>query len=143
SPWKGTISTRSGSWRSVSGMRSEPSLPWLTWRNPGLLLAGILLAGGLAVLLSSCTLFRAAFPAAPPKPRPFNHEAHIVRGVACADCHEGAEKEARAGMPAKAFCMNCHEELDKEKDKPIEKKVAWFQNDQGEIHWADFGKQKE
>jgi len=124
-------------------MRFDRSLPWMTWRNPGLLLVGLSLAGGLAVFLSSCTLFQAVFPPAPPKPRPFNHEAHIVRGVACADCHEGAEKEVRAGMPSKAFCMNCHEELDKEKDKPVEKKVAWFQNEEGELRWADYGKQKE
>jgi hypothetical protein len=124
-------------------MRSEPAAPWLSWRNPGLLLVGASLAAAVAALLSSCTLFQALYPPAPPPPRPFNHEAHTVRGVACADCHEGAEKEARAGMPAKAFCMNCHEELDKEKDKPLEKKVAWFQDDKGEVHWTDFGKQKE
>jgi len=124
-------------------MRSEPSLPWMTWRNPGLLLAAGSLAAGLVVLLSSCTIFQAVFPPSAPPPRPFNHEAHTVRGVACADCHEGAEKEVRAGMPSKAFCMNCHEDLDKEKDKPLEKKVAWFQDEKGEVHWAYFGKQKE
>lgn len=121
-------------------MRSDSAVPWLTWRNPGLLLSALLLA---AALLASCTLFQAAFPSAPPPPRPFNHEAHIVRGVACADCHEGAEKEVKAGMPSKAFCMNCHEDLDKEKDKPLEKKVAWFLDERGEPRWADFGKQKE
>jgi hypothetical protein len=66
-----------------------------------------------------------------------------VRGISCADCHEGTEKEAKAGMPSKAFCMNCHDDLDKEKDKPLEKKVAWFLDGSGEPQWADFGRQKE
>jgi hypothetical protein len=123
-------------------MHSEPAAPWLTWRNPGLLLAGALLTAAAAFVLSSCSLYQALFPPAQVVRRPFNHEAHIVRGVACADCHEGAEKEVRAGMPSKAFCMNCHEDLDKEKDKPLEKKVAWFLNEAGEARWADFGKQK-
>ncbi len=116
------------------------------WRTPGIALAGlVLLTGGIAAfLLSACSIYEAISPAAPPPPpRPFNHEAHTVRGIACADCHEGAEKEARAGMPSKMFCMNCHEDLDKEKDKPLEKKVAWFQGQDGEVRWAAFGKQKE
>ncbi len=95
----------------------------------------------LGALATSCSLFRAIFPEAIAGPRPFNHEAHTVRGIACLDCHEGAEKEVRAGMPSKAFCMNCHEELDKEKDKPLEKKVAWFLAGNGEPQWADFGRQ--
>jgi hypothetical protein len=123
-------------------MRSEPAATWLSWRNPGLVLVGVSLAAGLAVVLSSCTLFQALYPPATPPPRPFNHEAHTVRGIGCADCHEGAEKEARAGMPSKAFCMNCHEDLDKEKDKPREKKVEWFLDEKGEVRWADFGTQK-
>ena len=119
-------------------MRSE--LPWLTWRNPGLFVLGACLVAGVAL---SCTLFETVFPSPPPTPRPFNHEAHTVRGIGCADCHEGAEKEVKAGMPSKAFCMNCHEDLDKEKDKPLEKKVAWFHNEAGDVAWADYGKQKE
>lgn len=117
-------------------MPSERSLPWLSWRNPGLLVA----VGSLA--WAACSFFPSVFTEAPPPPRPFNHEAHIVRGVGCVDCHEGAEKEIKAGMPSKAFCMNCHEDLDKEKDKPLEKKVAWFVEDGGEVRWAEFGKQK-
>jgi hypothetical protein len=46
-------------------------------------------------------------------------------------------------MPSTAFCMNCHEDLDKEKDKPAEKKVAWFQDEKGEVRWADYGRQKD
>ncbi len=89
--------------------------------------------------LAGCGLVRAL--AGGPAPRPFNHEAHTVRGIGCADCHETAEKEARAGMPSKAFCMNCHEDLDKDQEKPLEKKVAWFLDAAGEPAWAAFGRQ--
>ncbi len=116
---------------------------WISWRDPGLAIVVIALAGGLAVVGNSCSIFQAIFPPAAPQRRPFNHEAHTVRGISCADCHEGAEKEARAGMPSKAFCMNCHEDLDKEKDKPAEKKVAWFEDEKGELRWADYGRQKD
>jgi hypothetical protein len=123
-----------------------PSKPPRSWRTPGVALAGLVLSAGAAALflLSACSVWEAISPsaAATTPPRPFNHEAHTVRGIACADCHEGAEKEARAGMPAKAFCMNCHEDIDKEKDKPLEKKVAWFLDEKGEVRWSDFGKEK-
>src|SRR5262245_10893764 len=113
-------------------MLSKRRVRWVTWRNPGLVIVSASLLGGVAVLLSSCSLIQAIFPSPAPQPRPFNHEAHTVRGISCADCHEGAEKEAKAGMPSKAFCMNCHDDLDKEKDKPLEKKVAWFLDEKGE-----------
>jgi len=124
-------------------MRSSPRVRWITWRHPGVAIVTVCLVAGLAVVVSSCSLFQAIFPASTPPPRPFNHEAHTVRGVSCLDCHEGAEKEAKAGMPTKAFCMNCHEDLDKEKDKPLEKKVAWFLDEKGEPRWAEFGRQKD
>jgi c(7)-type cytochrome triheme protein len=66
-----------------------------------------------------------------------------VRGPGCVDCHEGAEKEARAGMPSKDFCMNCHEDLDKDPAKPLEKKVAYFLDGDGKPQWSAFGKQAE
>lgn len=124
-------------------MPSRARARWVSWREPGLVLVGLSLAAGIGVLASSCSLIRSWIPPAAPEPRPFNHEAHTVRGIGCADCHEGAEKEVKVGMPAKAFCMNCHEELDKEKGKPIEKKVAWFLDEKGEPRWAQFGSEKE
>lgn len=124
-------------------MPSRPRVRWAYSRNPGLVLAILSVAVGLGFVLNSCSLMQAIFPPTPPQPRPFNHEAHTVRGISCADCHEGAEKEVKAGMPSKAFCMNCHEDLDKEKDKPLEKKVAWFLGEDGEPRWAAFGRQNE
>ncbi|MBI3854901.1 MAG: cytochrome c3 family protein [Planctomycetes bacterium] len=124
-------------------MRSDRRVRWVSWREPGLVVVTLSLIGVLAVVLSSCSVFEAIFPPSAPPPRPFNHEAHTVRGIGCADCHEGAEKEVKAGMPSKAFCMNCHDDLDKEKDKPLEKKVAWFLGENGEPDWAAFGRQKQ
>jgi hypothetical protein len=95
----------------------------------------------LAAAGASCTMLRSIWTSDAPAPRPFNHEAHIVRGPSCADCHEKAEKEASAGMPSRDFCMNCHEDLDKDPNKPVEKKVAWFLNEKGEPGWSAFTKQ--
>jgi hypothetical protein len=124
-------------------MSSRSIAAWISWRNPGLLILSVSAMMGLGLAGSSCSLLRAVFRGAAPEPRPFNHEAHTVRGISCIDCHEGAEKEVKAGMPSKAFCMNCHEDIDKEKDKPLEKKVAWFLADNGEPQWAETGHQKE
>lgn len=124
-------------------MPSKPRVRWVTWREPGLVIVPVCVVIGFGVILSSCGLLQAVFPPAAPAPRPFNHEAHTVRGISCIDCHEGAEKEAKAGMPTKAFCMNCHDDLDKEKDKPLEKKVAWFLGEDGEPRWSAFGRQKD
>lgn len=124
-------------------MSSRRRVRLVTWREPGLIIVVLCALGLLWMLVSSCSLIRFAAPAPAPDPRPFNHEAHVVRGVSCVDCHEGAEKEIKAGMPSKAFCMNCHDDLDKEKDKPLEKKVAWFLGEGGDVRWADFGRQKD
>ena len=97
----------------------------------------------LAAAATSCAVFRSMGIGGASEPRKFNHEAHIVRGPACVDCHEGAEKEARAGMPSKDFCMNCHEDLDKDAAKPLDKKVAFFLDEAGKPLWSAFTKQAE
>jgi len=102
-----------------------------------------LLLAALVLAASACGVIREIFPSLGPKPRPFNHEAHIVRGLSCLDCHETAEKEVRAGMPGKAFCMNCHEDLDKEPGKPLDKKVAAFLDAEGNPVWSRFTAQSE
>ncbi len=40
-------------------------------------------------------------------------EEHVERGIGCVDCHAGAKKEERAGMPKREFCVDCHEDVDK------------------------------
>jgi c(7)-type cytochrome triheme protein len=51
--------------------------------------------------------------AAPPQPIPFDHSLHLqIRlasgPLACTDCHPGAERGTRAGLPALATCLRCH-----------------------------------
>lgn len=104
-----------------------------------LVFAAALLA--LVATSSSCGLLRSLISPAGPPPRPFNHQAHIERGLDCLSCHETAEKGAAAGMPAKEFCMTCHEEIDKEAGRPREKKVEWFLDESGAPQWARFTKQ--
>ena len=100
-----------------------------------------LLVLGLGALASSCSILRSILPGGAPPPRPFNHEAHTVRGIGCADCHDSAEKEIHAGMPSKDFCMMCHEELDKDPKKEVDKKVAWFLDPEGKPVWSAFTRQ--
>jgi predicted CXXCH cytochrome family protein len=109
--------------------------------SPGLWLSRLVV--GLSLAATSCTLFQALMPDPVAKPRPFNHEAHTVRGIGCVDCHEGGDAKdvVHVPMPTKTFCMTCHEDLDKDKDKPVEKKVAWFLDEKGDPRWATFGKQ--
>jgi len=38
-----------------------------------------------------------------------NHELHLSRDIACVDCHQGVEKQARAGVPSILICVDCHE----------------------------------
>jgi hypothetical protein len=89
--------------------------------------------------VASCGLVRSIVGG--PAPRLFNHQSHLERGVGCTDCHTGAEKEVRAGMPSKEFCMNCHEELDKDPAKSKEKKVAAFLDAAGNPEWSYFTRQ--
>ena len=43
-----------------------------------------------------------------PQPIPFNHKKHTAAGVSCLDCHSGAAKKERAGLPGAERCMLCH-----------------------------------
>ncbi len=64
---------------------------------------------GLCFLLGNL-LFSAVFrPARTAQPIAFNHAKHVANGLACADCHSGAEQQARAGLPTVETCRSCHE----------------------------------
>jgi hypothetical protein len=55
-------------------------------------------------------LFRNSNPGgSPAQPIDFNHAKHVDNGMTCADCHAGAESQARATLPTLATCMSCHE----------------------------------
>lgn len=73
-------------------------------------------------------------PAAPAARIAFDHQFHVGRGAACLDCHEGAEKTAKAGMPSLEFCMDCHTEIDEK--KPKEKTIASFLDASGKPQWS-------
>jgi hypothetical protein len=66
----------------------------------------LLLAAGCIAALVESDLAR----------RSFTHAAHIKRDLSCTDCHEGAEKEARAGMPGPEKCNDCHDPKEGAKD---------------------------
>jgi len=55
-------------------------------------------------------LGRGRAPAHAAQPIAFNHAVHTkgAPGLACIDCHAGAEREARAGLPAIERCLACH-----------------------------------
>ncbi|MBI4564202.1 MAG: cytochrome c3 family protein [Planctomycetes bacterium] len=97
----------------------------------------------LVVVAASCRFASTLLPSAGPAPRPFNHAAHLERGIDCMTCHEGAERDAKAGMPAVDTCMICHEELDQDPKKPPEQKVAWFLDETGRPQWSWFTRQSE
>ncbi len=42
---------------------------------------------------------------------------HLKREITCLNCHEGAKKKDRAGMPGRKLCMICHEEVKEGKEK--------------------------
>jgi hypothetical protein len=60
----------------------------------------------------------------PPREIPFTHRTHVVaQEIPCEFCHETAQTEAAAGMPAKEVCLTCHE-APEETAKDFEKKIA-------------------
>lgn len=46
------------------------------------------------------------------QPIPFRHDVHVSGvGIACAFCHNTAERVARAGMPTAHTCLTCHSQI--------------------------------
>jgi hypothetical protein len=43
-----------------------------------------------------------------PQPLPFSHKQHAEARITCLDCHSGAAKKERAGLPQTDQCMLCH-----------------------------------
>ena len=138
--------SRSSPWRSSS--TSEAG------RAAGGLLLAVVVA--LAAVVIGCSAYEAlgpapepqldqgaaaaAPPAPPPKHVPFDHKAHLAKGVECMDCHEGLEKSDKTPSPDPEFCMNCHEEIDAK--KPKERTVAAFLDKPGgKPEWSHVTKQ--
>ena len=48
-----------------------------------------------------------------PAPRPFEHRAHTIEGIACNDCHQGMDRAGELGplhVPGTETCISCHED---------------------------------
>jgi hypothetical protein len=63
----------------------------------------------LAVLLAACASVLGLKRTDPS--RPFEHRAHVLRGVACTQCHVGVVSSTHAGPthePSTAQCKSCH-----------------------------------
>lgn len=51
------------------------------------------------------------------QPVPFSHDHHVRSlGIDCRYCHTTVEKQAFAGMPPTATCMNCHKQIWRDAD---------------------------
>lgn len=51
------------------------------------------------------------------QPVPFSHDHHVRGlGLDCRYCHTTVEKQAFAGMPPTATCMNCHKQIWRDAD---------------------------
>ena len=69
-----------------------------------------------------------------PQPVPFNHEKHVSSGITCLDCHAGADKKERAGLPQAEQCMLCHETISA--DTPSIVKLKAIQEAGEKINWV-------
>jgi hypothetical protein len=68
------------------------------------------------------------------QPVAFPHNTHIRLGLACVDCHIGADTRAAAGIPSVRKCMLCHAKLARQ--KPEVKKVIAYADKKIEIPWV-------
>jgi hypothetical protein len=69
-----------------------------------------------------------------PQPIPFSHAQHARARVTCLDCHAGADKKERAGLPAIGQCMLCHQTI--KAASPKIKKLAAMQEGGEKIQWV-------
>ena len=58
----------------------------------------------------------------PQQPIDFPHKIHTVNdiGIECTECHSGATRGPRAGIPSVNFCMTCHEDVGNAADSRIQ-----------------------
>ena len=89
----------------------------------------------LARVVVCCLGLVVFFPASvlAAQPIQFPHNTHMTLGLACIDCHTGADIGAAAGIPSVTKCMLCHAKL--ATNKPEVKKVIQYANEKQEIPW--------
>lgn len=83
--------------------------------------------GALLIGLSLVSCFAA-------QPVSFPHNKHIRLGLACVDCHSGADSRSEAGIPSVRKCMLCHAKLLTQ--NPEVRKVIGYANRNVEIPWT-------
>jgi hypothetical protein len=71
------------------------------------------------------------------QPLRFSHAAH-VKEAKCSACHRYYEKQASAGMPRLADCLDCHEgtQAKEPEDVKEEEKLAQYAEKRTEIRWV-------
>jgi hypothetical protein len=95
----------------------------------------IRVAGAWACMLMACMASCAPEPA-PPQPLPFNHALHAgTHAIACTECHAGAERSARAGLPALGHCLRCHMKPQSPGDNAREQRVRDRAAQGGRFRW--------
>lgn len=82
-----------------------------------------------------CYLFGWVWPGnVPVQPIRYNHAVHIANGLACLDCHTGAQDQVRASLPDLDTCLTCHQEALTE--NPEEAKIRALAAAGQQIHWT-------
>ena len=69
-----------------------------------------------------------------PQPIPFSHKQHVEAGLQCKDCHAGAAKKERAGLPQLENCMLCHRAIAKE--SPPVQRLAELHQQGTKVKWV-------
>ena len=95
---------------------------WLTWKSA----RTVLYCLGLIAFVTSSE--------GAEQPIQFPHNTHMKLGLACIDCHTGADVRAAAGIPSVSKCMLCHTKL--ATNKPEVQKVIHYAKQQEEIPWV-------
>ena len=68
-----------------------------------------------------------------PQPVSFSHKQHSLIGLPCNDCHNGANKRERAGLPKAEQCMLCHQTVKTESPEII--KLAGLYSVNAKLDW--------
>jgi menaquinone reductase, multiheme cytochrome c subunit len=94
----------------------------------------------LAALLATVLVAACAPAPAPAQPLPFDHALHLTvhldgEALTCTDCHAGAERGTRAGLPALATCLRCHMRPQGEPPSDAERQVRIAAAEGGPFRW--------
>jgi hypothetical protein len=93
-----------------------------------------LVAWGLSVLVVGVEIARGAERVRSAQPVQYNHKVHAEQlGLACPNCHEGAEIRRRAGFPPDDFCQACHSSP--QTTSPKEAKLIELLEAGGPLEW--------